>query len=95
MVVACILLASRPRALVEYVPVVSDSRQALVQDRSLLTPAHLDRMEVVLKSYNQPYTRVDANHLLISRALSRDTDLLWNYTTKAEDPKFDPTSLAK
>ncbi|MEX0775851.1 MAG: hypothetical protein WD042_09085 [Phycisphaeraceae bacterium] len=69
----------------EYVPVVMDGRQQLVENPALLTPEHLDRLEVVLKRYGEWYQRTDATHLRISRSLSRDRDLLWNYTTKSED----------
>lgn len=51
----------------------------------MLTPGHLDRVEVVLKRYDEWYQRIDATHLRISRKLWRDRDLLWNYTTKAEN----------
>jgi hypothetical protein len=69
----------------EYVPIVIDNRQQLVTNPFMLTPGHLDRLEVVLKRYGEWYQRVDATHLRISRELWRDRDLLWNYTTKAED----------
>ncbi len=68
-----------------YVPIVMDGRQQLVEDPTMLTPAHLDRLEAVLKRYDEWYQRIDATHLRISRKLWRDRDLLWNYTTKAED----------
>lgn len=81
------LIALKPPSVVEYVPIVSDGRQQLVQDRTLLTAAHLDRLEVILQSYGVAYKRADVNHLLIPRSLSNDRDLLWNYTSKAEDLK--------
>ena len=85
LIVAGAIVAAWAQSSSEYVPVLMDSRQQLVENPTILTPAHLDRVEAVLKGYGEWYHRVDATHLRISRKLSHDRELLWNYTMKAED----------
>jgi len=67
-----------------YVPIVTNRTMELVEDRSLLTAAHLDHVEVVLKNYGEFSERLGPTRLRISPWLAFDRDLLWNYTTKAQ-----------
>ncbi|MDB5295893.1 MAG: hypothetical protein JWO31_1876 [Phycisphaerales bacterium] len=71
--------------LVEYVPVEMDNRQNLVASPVNVTPTHLDHLERVLSDYGQPHNRVSPTKLLISLRLRADQDLLWNFTTKANE----------
>lgn len=71
--------------MVEYQPVILDNRQELIRSPALATPDHLNRLERVLTSYGESYERVSQTKLLIPLRLRRDAQLLWNYSTKAED----------
>ena len=81
---AQVSLALRP-SMVPYTPIVMDQRQRLVDMSVLITPAHLDAMERVLKRYDEPFHRSGPTLLLIPRRLAEDRDLLWNFTTKASE----------
>lgn len=74
-----------PSSMVPYTPIVMDQRQKLVDMSVLITPAHLDAMERVLKRYDEPFHRSGPTLLLIPRRLAEDRDLLWNFTTKASE----------
>jgi hypothetical protein len=51
----------------------------------MATPAHLNHVERVLDACGEPYVCISQTNLLIPQVLASDTDLLWNYTTKAND----------
>ncbi len=81
--------------MVEYIPVVMDAKQNLVAAPLLVTPDHLDRLERVLDTDGELHTRVSSTKLLIRPRLALDTELIWNYTTKANDQSWhDPTPAA-
>jgi hypothetical protein len=71
--------------LIRYAPIVLGVRQELVAAPQMRTKQHLDRVEQVLTYYGQPYRRAGATDLRISLTLIADKELVWNYTTKAED----------
>ncbi len=88
--VVCILIlalflcsCSESTAGQEYMPLVWDSREGIVEDAGLLTKEHVDRVEHVLQFYDVEFHRVSETQLLIMTPIDKDT--LWNFTTKAED----------
>ena len=50
-------------------------------------PALRDRLEQVLRYYGVPYQRTEYG-LRVDRSVAADTDLVWNFTTKAQDPDW-------
>lgn len=79
--------------MVPYVPIVSvDS--VLTDTPKLLTPDHLDAVDHVLSYYGQKH-EFCGEKLYIEASLANDRDLLWNFTTKAEDCRFDKISGVK
>lgn len=70
----------------KYEPLVVNDKQQLISDTSQLNSAHLDNLEHVLRYYGIKFIRVSDNELLINDNVDKDTQ--WNYTTKANDPKW-------
>jgi len=60
----------------------SDPNHSIEENGSLLTPLHIKYMKVVLDKNNEKYHLKDGV-LYITRSLSRNEDLLSNYTMKA------------
>ena len=46
-----------------------------------------DRLEQVLRHYGVPYQRTDQG-LRVDASVATDADLVWNFTTKAEDAEW-------
>lgn len=78
------------RDLVEYEPLKlqTGAQNKLVPAPELNTSAHLENVKVVLSFYGEQWQTNSNGKLLITRKLSNDKELVWNYTKKAEDPKF-------
>lgn len=73
-----------PRGFVEYVPVYfTDRNPMFAEDRSMNTPEHQAAMTRILAAYQQSFIVQDGK-LYISPRLSRDQELLMNFTSKAE-----------
>ncbi|MEM9021171.1 MAG: hypothetical protein AAGC44_11445 [Planctomycetota bacterium] len=69
--------------LVTFKPVCMDERQELQTNDIVLTTEQADNLAAVLAQYGEPYRRSGSNTVLITPELSRDQDLIWNYTTKS------------
>ena len=68
----------------DYVPVVRDEQVGLTEAPELATPEHLDRAEQVFAYYGRPTERTSPTSLRVhDEPMTRE--LVWNYTTKAED----------
>jgi hypothetical protein len=50
-------------------------------------PELRDRLEQVLRHYGVPYQRTD-HGLRVDASVASDSDLVWNFTTKAEDAEW-------
>ena len=75
---------------VELVPLklVEGRENKLVAAPELLTPQFVERMKAVLKHYGEDFDVSAQGALRISKKLSLDRELLWNYCTKAQDGAF-------
>ena len=71
---------------VPYRPVVR-SQDQLVVAPSPPEAEHLDNIKRVFDFYNVPYREVD-QQLLVPAEIWRDQEMMWNYTTKANDPEW-------
>ena len=69
--------------LVHFIPVRMDAQQRLKTSTEPLTREQADRVETVLQQYGERYRRADSDIVLITLRLSRDRELVWNYTTKS------------
>lgn len=69
----------------DYQPLGWDGER-IVERPALLSPAHLDRLEQVLRYYRIPYRRAGPSRLLLEAGVDRDT--LRNFTRKAEDEQW-------
>lgn len=66
---------------VEYVPQVFDGN-GLVEVPKMMTEKHQDNVINVLKYYGEKW-KMDNEKLLVSKNI--DNEILWNYTSKAND----------
>lgn len=69
----------------EYSPLRFDGNELMVADK-LMTDAHFDRVEHVLKYYGIEYERTDGQS--IEFAVPMDASYMWNMTSKAEDQEW-------
>jgi hypothetical protein len=69
--------------LVHFQAVRMDAHQHLQTSSESLTREQSDRVEGVLRQYGELYRRTSDGSILITLRLSRDTDLVWNYTSKS------------
>ena len=69
--------------IVRFRAVRMDAHQHLQTSSESLTRAQSDRVEGVLRQYGELYRRTSDGSILITLRLSRDTDLVWNYTSKS------------
>jgi len=69
--------------LVHVVPIRMGTQQRLQASTEPLTREQADRVEAVLQQYGERYRRADSDIVLITFRLSRDRELIWNYTTKS------------
>ncbi len=60
----------------------------LVERTDSLDAELTTNMQVVLQYYNEKYILNENGELLITKGLQKDTELIWNYTTKANDPEW-------
>lgn len=61
-------------------------KDGLVDSTRLNTKEHYDRVERVLRYYKVQFERTGETSLRLEKPIDRD--LMWNYTTKAEDQKW-------
>ncbi len=83
-VVASSLYAWYNAPVMPFRPVRMDSHQQLQVHNEALTRMRADSVEGVLQRYHETYRRSDTNTVLITPSLYSDTELMWNYTSKAE-----------
>jgi len=88
--ITLLTMSACDRDFVMYEPLKLQSgpENKLVPAPELNTPDHLERLKTVLNFYDVKWQTNRSAKLLITRRLSNDEELLWNYTKKAEDPKF-------
>lgn len=80
-VLVSVFLLYREYSFTEYVPLALE-KEEIIEKPSLLTENHKSKMIQVLNYNNEDWKLKDGN-LLIKRSVDRE--LLWNYTTKAND----------
>lgn len=68
----------------EYIPVEQQGDQ-LVENKALLTEKHRENIKRVFDYYNVKWKEEEGKLLVAS---GTDKELLWNYTTKANDPRW-------
>ena len=83
-----ILLAacSQPVEFREYVPLVWDDANKIIEQPETLTKEHLDNLQKVLNYYKVHYKRISPTSLQIQQSVGRE--MQWNYTSKANDPEW-------
>ena len=69
--------------LVRFRPVRMDSTQRLQASTEQLTAGQAEEVLGVLRQYSERCRRTDTGTVLITPALSMDTEFVWNYTSKA------------
>jgi hypothetical protein len=83
--------------MVPYVPIVDvwiRGDPLLTDTPGLLTREHLEAVDHILNYYNEKH-EFHGGVLYIERSLANDRDLLWNFTTKAEDYRVDKKNGVK
>jgi hypothetical protein len=60
----------------------------LVPDEAPVSRDLRDRMKTVLAFYDVPFREDDAGGLWVPARTAHDLDLMWNYTSKANDPEW-------
>lgn len=75
---------------VEFVPLklVQGRENKLVPAPELIAPKLVERMKTVLRHYGEDFEVRSGGTLRVSRRLSLDRELLWNYCMKAQDDAF-------
>lgn len=72
---------------VSYQPVYQQGEQLVVSEAPI--SAQLQKnIKTVFKVYDIPYKEDNQGILLISKEIWEDIDIVWNYTTKANDPEW-------
>jgi hypothetical protein len=66
----------------EYVPLVFDEKNGIIESKKILTAKHQENVIHVLEHYNEKW-KIKDGKLFVSRKIT--TELLMNYTTKAND----------
>lgn len=69
----------------EFQPVVLDGHQLVYSDADTFPSEFMGRIENVFKYYNQDYKLSSQGKILVPESLYKDMELMWNYTTKAQD----------
>lgn len=69
--------------MIEFSPVHMGEQQEVQASNTPLTERQADQIEQTLKSYGELARRQDRTTILITWQLSRDQELIWNYTTKS------------
>jgi len=74
----------------EYVPFkpvyVIDEKYVISEDP--VSAEFRQNIKVVLGFYGVPYKEAEDGTILVPQRVWSDTDTMWNYTTKANDPKW-------
>lgn len=81
----CLNVQSDPSPFREYVPLVWNGDR-IVEDVNLKTKTHLDHLEHVLNYYRVPFKRISDTEIHIPEYI--DDEVQWNFTSKANDPKW-------
>lgn len=72
---------------VKYNPIVYKSGKGFVEAPELNTREHKENIKLVLTSYSKKW-EIKNGEVYIQRKLFNDKQLLWNFTSKANDPEF-------
>lgn len=68
-------------------PVYKESDMLVASDEQL-TVEYKENVKFVLDYYEVPYRENNNGEILIPEKIWNDQDLIWNYTTKANDPSW-------
>lgn len=80
-VLVSVFLLYREYSFTEYIPLILE-KEEIIEKPSLLTENHKLKMIQVLNHYDEKW-KLEDKKLLVKRNIDRE--LLWNYTTKAND----------
>lgn len=69
----------------EFRPVIFDGQQLVYTDADTFPSEFMKTIENVFTYYNHEYKRSSEGKILVPEALYKDMELMWNYTTKAQD----------
>jgi hypothetical protein len=75
------------RRFVRFRPVYREGDRLVPSEGSLCEDLR-DRIKRVLAFYEVPFRQDPEGELWIDSNAARDPDLMWNYTTKANDPEW-------
>lgn len=80
-VLICVFFLYRQYSYTEYIPLVLE-KDEIIEKPSLLTENHISNMIQVLNYFDVKW-KFEDKKILVKRNI--DLELLWNYTTKAND----------
>ena len=86
LVLLTLTVACTSNQYVPYRPVIRSQEELVVSD-SASSPEHQENIKRVFDFYSVPY-REENGKILIPADVWQDRELMWNYTTKANDPKW-------
>lgn len=72
---------------VKYNPIVYKKGHGLVEAPKLNTTEHKENIKFILTSYSEKW-KLKNDEVYIQRKLFNNKQLLWNFTSKANDPEF-------
>lgn len=76
----------------EFKPVYVKNGGYVIENKSLDTE-FVKNIQIVFKFYSVQYKFSETGKLLVPPKLWQNKDLMWNYTTKANDPQWIQTHL--
>lgn len=83
------LIACRESKYVEYKPhYLSDNNEHKYYGEPELDSIEFENTQFVLNYYGEDFTTKNGNKIFITKELAKDWELVWNYTTKANDKKW-------
>lgn len=71
---------------IEFKPVIQEGDKLIYVEEDYFSSAFTEHFKDVLQFYKEDYKISKEGVLLIPETLYQDKELLWNYTTKANDP---------
>lgn len=73
---------------VEFYPVIREGDQLVAKKDAPISEELKQHVIQVLEYYDEDYRISQEGRILIPASLSEDDELIWNYTTKANDPDW-------
>ncbi len=67
---------------------VNQAGDVLTPSEEALSGEFLHDVEQVLRFYRVPFKKGNDGALMIPERVAKDLDTMWNYTTKARDPRW-------